>query len=156
MAIRELYVIDTCAIISFFDAVFVHAPGYDGSPHLSCRATGIINEAINSKWTQIRLSIPSVVFIEIYEKWLRTEEFCQRFFYEVFEPLRKSENVEIRPTDREVLEKLLCIGGKLADHDLHDRLVLASAMALEASLITSDNDVTAYCKTQHVVPGVFF
>ena len=77
------------------------------------------------------------------------------FFFEVFDPLRKSANVEIRPTDREVLEKLLCIGGQLADHDLHDRLVLASAMALEAPLITTDEDVTAYCNEKHVIPEVF-
>lgn len=152
---RELYVIDTCAVISFFDDVFVHASGYAGSPRLSNRATGIIDEAVNSGWTQIRLSVPSVVFIEIYEKWLRTEEFCRRFFYDVFEPLRKSANVEIRPTDREVLEKLLCIGGKLADHDLHDRLVLASAMALGAPLITTDAAVTAYVNENTVIPGVF-
>ena len=77
------------------------------------------------------------------------------FFYKVFDPLRKSANVEIRPTDREVLEKLLYIGGQLADHDLHDRLVLASAMALEAPLITTDEDVTAYCNEKHVIPEVF-
>ena len=152
---RELYVIDTCALISFFDGVFVHASGYDGSPRLSNRATGIITEAVNSGGTQIRLSIPSVVFIEIYEKWLHAEEFCRMFYYEVFEPLRKSGNVEIRPTDREVLENLMCIGGQLADHDLHDRLILASAMALRAPLITTDEVVTAYVKERGIVPGVF-
>ena len=149
---RELYVIDTCALIAFFDDVFKHAVGYDGSPALSNQVTKIIAEAINSGGTHIRLSIPSVVFIEIYEKWLITEEFCRMFFFEVFNPLRQSPNVEIRSTDREVLERLLSIGSPLEGHDLHDRLILASAIALESPLITTDEDVTEYIIKSGVVP----
>lgn len=151
---RELYVIDTCALISFFDEVFRHAPRYVRSPRLSNRAADIIATAVYSGSTQIRLSIPSVVFIEIYEKWLRTEEFCRMFLYEVFAPLKKSANVEIRPTDREVLETLLYIRGTLTDHDLHDRIILASAMALNAPLITTDGRLNEYVKTNPVVPDV--
>ena len=153
---RELYVIDTCALISFYDEVFKCAVGYDGSPPLSGRASNIIREAVYSGCTGVRLSIPSIVFIEIYEKWLKGEEFCRKFFYDVFEPLRASEFVEIRPTDKEVLEELLVIGGDLTDHDVHDRLVLASAIALGVPLITSDEDVTTYIKENNVVPAVFF
>ena len=151
---RELYVIDTCALIAFFDAAFAGAEGYDGSPVLSPRVVNLISEAIYSSFTKIRLSIPTVVFVEIYEKWLRSEEFCRKFFYDVFVPLQKSENIEIRPTDREVLERLLEIRGELEEHDLHDRLVLASAMALGAPLITTDERVTAYVNEKGVAPGV--
>jgi hypothetical protein len=151
---RELYVIDTCALISFFHVVFVHAKGYEGSPQLSRRVSSLIGEAVFSGWTRVRLSIPSVVFVEIYAKWLCSEEFCRMFFCEVYDPLRSSDNVEIRPTDREVLEYLLQIGGSLADHDLHDRLVLASAMALAAPLITTDAAVADYVNETHVLPCV--
>ncbi len=85
---RELYVIDTTALISFFDGVFRHSSKYNGSRPLSNRVNRIIREAVFSKRTHIRLSIPTVVFIEIYEKWLIPEEFCRRFFYEVFEPIK--------------------------------------------------------------------
>lgn len=151
---RKLYVIDTCALISFFDDVFASADGYEGSPKLSRRTTNLIREAIHSVATEVRLSIPTVVFLEIYEKWLRSEEFCRHFFFEVFTPLRSSENIEIHPTDREVLENLLRIQGALRDHDLHDRLILASAMALSAPLITFDMKVIDYVNKEHVVPCV--
>lgn len=152
----ELYVIDTCALISFFHSVFVHADGYQGSPELSPRSSDLIREAVYSTWTRVRLSIPNVVFMEIYEKWLCSEEFCRRFFCEVYEPLKKSDNVEIRPTDREVLVNLLKIHGSLANHDLHDRLVLASAMALSAPLITTDTDVINYVNDTHAIPRVLY
>lgn len=154
MIMRELYVIDTCALISFFDGVFLHAKGYGGSPPLSRRTYNLISEAVFSRGTIVRLSILSVVFVEIYEKWLRSEEFCRMFFCEVYDPLQKSDNVEIRPLDREILEHLLRIGGSLANHDLHDRLILASAMALAAPLITTDIAVTNYVKKTHILPCV--
>jgi len=151
---RELYVIDTCVLISFFGDVFTHAKGYERSPLLTTRTKGAISEAVYSRHTRVRLSIPSVVFVEIYEKWLRSREFCRRFFYEVFAPLRESPNVEIRAIDREVLGNLLKIGGRLARHDLHDRLVLACAMSLDAPLFTTDEEVTKYVEESGAIPGV--
>ena len=151
---RELYVIDTCAIISFYEPVFVGAPGYGGSQPLSIGVGSLISEAIHSDTTKVRLSIPSIVFVEIWQKWLKTEEFCQKFFYEVFVPLEKCENVEIRPTDREVFEHLLLIGGSLERHDIHDRLILATAIALEATLVTTDEVVTAYVEETKLLPAV--
>ncbi len=151
---RKLYVIDTNAVISYFDSVFRHSNKYNGLRPLSNRVMTTIEEAIFSKETHIRLSIPTVVFIEIYEKWLMSEEFCRRFFYEAFIPITQSQNIEIRPIDREVLENLLQIGGTLEDHDLHDRLILASAMALDAPLITTDRKIIRYIRNNHVVPSV--
>ncbi len=144
----KLYVIDTCALISFFHEVF----GED--PRLSPRATGIIGEAIYGTFTQLRVSIPSVVFIEIYEKWLRDEEFTRKFFYEVFTPITQSSNVEIKPIDREVLESLFSIGGNLAEHDVNDKIVLASAVMLATPLITLDEKITEYVKKSGVIPSV--
>ena len=148
------YVIDTCALISYYKDVFKGAAGYKGSPVLSKGTTNIIHEAIYHKCTQYRLSIPNIVFIEIYEKWLRTEEFCRKFFYDVFTPLRASDNIEIRPTDKEVLENLLCLNGQLANHDIHDRIVLASAMALNAPLITMDQKISSYVTSTHIIPEI--
>ena len=155
MTMRNLYVIDTNALISFFAGVFQHAEGYRDAPVLSKQATRIVNEAIVSPSTSIRLSIPMVVFVEIYEKWLRSEEFNRRFYYDVFTPLSRSENIEIRSIDREVLENLVDIGGCLKGHDIHDRLVLASAIALQAQLISTDDKITEYINTNKgVIPGV--
>jgi predicted nucleic acid-binding protein len=150
----KLYVIDTCALISFFHNVFAGVEGYKGTPSLSKVTATLIAEAIYSESTQLRLSIPSVAFMEIYEKWLYKEEFGRLFFYEVFEPLKQSENVEIRPTDREVLENFLKIGGALRNHELHDRLILATAMSLSAPLITFDKKITDYVRETQIIPGV--
>ena len=151
---RKLYVIDTCALISFYDGIFAHAEGYDGSPVLSRQTRNVIAEAINSEYTEVRLSIPTVVFLEIYEKWLRSEEFCRMFFYEVFTPLKKSENIEIRPIDRDVLENLTHIGGSLTNHELPDRLILASAVALCVPLITTDEKIATYVNETGILPCV--
>lgn len=93
------------------------------------------------------------MFVEIYEKWLKTEEFSRKFYYEIFSLLKQSPNVEVRPIDREVLENLIHIGGNLKNHDLHDKLVLASAIGLESPLITTDNDVINYVSKEKPIPG---
>jgi len=151
---RTLYVIDTNSIISFYHDVFKNVPDYQGSLELSSKAKRIISQAIISRTTRIRLSIPSVVFVEIYEKWLKTEEFARKFYYEIFSPLKQSPNVEVRPIDREVMENLIHIGGNLQNHDLHDKIILASAITLESQLITTDADIINYVHERNLIPGI--
>ena len=103
-----------------------------------------------------KFSIPSIVFIEIYEKWLCSNEFCRRVYYDVFEPLRKSHNIEIRETDKEVLHSLIIINPFLQNHDLHDKLILASALTLEASLITSDEIIIECVQNNNIKLEVFY
>ena len=43
--------------------------------------------------TNTKISIPSVVFVEIFEIWLREEEFAKKFYYEVFVPIIQSPNI---------------------------------------------------------------
>ena len=150
---RKLYVIDTNCLIAFYRNVFKDAPDYQGSPELSLRTKTIISQAIISRTTDIRLSIPSVVFVEIYEKWLKTEELSRKFYYEVFSLLKRSPNIEVRSIDREVLENLIHIGGNLKNHDLHDKLVLASAISLESPLITTDKAIINYVSKEKPIPG---
>lgn len=152
---RKLYVIDTNSLIAFYHDVFKDAPNYQGSPELSLKIKSIISQAVLSRTTNIRLSIPSVVFVEIYEKWLITEEFSRKFYYEVFSPLKQSPNIEVRPIDREVMENLIYIGGNLKKHDLHDKLILASAITLESPLITTDEGIINYVSERNVIPGIF-
>ena len=150
------YVIDTNGLLSFFAGVFYDAPGYDGSPTISQKARNAIQEAVYSFGGGVLLSVPSIVFIEIYEKWLRSEEFFRKFFYEVFTPLKQSPNVEIRAIDQEVLENLLTVDGCLAEHDLHDKIVVASAMTLECSIITYDHKIIEFVGNgERKIPKVF-
>jgi predicted nucleic acid-binding protein len=111
-------------------------------------------EAFRTSPTDIKLSIPAVVFVEVFEKWLISEEFASRFHYEVFAPISESPNIEVKPIDQEVLENLVRIGGALADHDMHDKIILASAMMLNCPLITTDHAIIAYVKKNPVIPFI--
>ncbi len=145
---ERLYVIDTNAIISYFNQVF-HQP-----PLLSAKATHLIEQALSTSSDTVKLSIPSVVFVEIYEKWFRTEEFARKFQYEVFELIKQSPNIEIKPIEREVLENILSIRESLSNHEIHDKIILASAMMLNCSLITTDQSISDYVNKYRVIPAV--
>lgn len=153
---KKRYVIDTNGLISFFAGVFEDASGFDGAPSLSQKTKNTIKKAVSPIEGGVLLSVPSIVFIEIYEKWLRSEEFFRKFFYEVFIPLKQSPNVEIRAIDQEVLENLLTVDGCLAEHDLHDKIVVASAMTLECSIITVDPKIIEFVENgERKIPRVF-
>lgn len=150
------YVIDTNGIISFFSEIFRCSPRYDNSPSISQNTINIIKEALSPQEGAVLLSVPSVIFIEIYEKWLSSEEFKSKFWYEVFTPLKQSPNIEIRAIDQEILENLLSVGGTLKQHDLHDKIVVAAAITLECSIITTDTKIMKFVKNeQNIVPSAF-
>lgn len=147
------YVADTNSLIAFFHDVFYDAPNFNGAPQLSKKTSDIIEQAVFSPSSDVRLSIPSVVFFEIHEKWLKTEEFLRRFYYDVFVSLKDAPNVEIRPIDEEILDNLTRIRGCLTDHDLHDKLVVATAVALECGLITTDSLIQEFVKSESAIPA---
>jgi predicted nucleic acid-binding protein len=140
------FVLDTCALIDYFNDVF------EVDRILSPRACGLIEQALTNAPSYVKLSIPSVVFVEIFEKWLTNEEFTAKFRYEVFERIVNSPNVEIKPLEQEVIECLLDLGDELRDHDLHDKIILASAKMLNCRLITIDSKIIAYVATRRTIP----
>jgi len=139
------YVTDTNSIISYFNDVF-SVPQI-----LSARARSIIHLAIDIHSSDVRLSIPSVVFLEIYDKYFVDEEIARKIRYEVFEPIKNSPNIEIKPLEQEVLENLLKISDELKSHEIHDKIVLASAMMLNCALITTDGSLIGYIKKHRVI-----
>jgi PIN domain nuclease of toxin-antitoxin system len=54
--------------------------------------------------------------------------------------------------DKEILEKLIHINGQLQHHDLHDKIILASAMVLSCKLITNDPKIIGYIDQTQVIP----
>ena len=121
---------------------------------ISNRAHALIDVALSPRPQNVQLSIPTVVFVEVFDKWLIEEEFAEKFYYEVMTPILDSPNIEIKPIEREVLENMLSIGAELADHEVHDKLILASAMMLQRPLITSDTKIIEFVKKYHVIPSV--
>jgi len=148
MTTPELFVIDTNTIINYFHDVF-HV-----NNQVSSQIAHIFKTALNDYEGEIKLSIPSIVFVEIFEKWLRSEEFSRQFFYEVFLPIKESPNIEIKPLDKEVLHELLTIEGSLKRHDLHDKIVLASAISLKCKLISTDTKLIQFVNETHVISEV--
>ncbi len=145
-----LYVCDTTAVIEYFDDVF------ERGCRLSPNGRAIIAEALCSTPGDVRLSIPAVVFVEVFDKWCRAEEFSRKFWYEVYQTLKESPNVEFKPIDQEVVESVLEIGGNLARHEIHDKIVLACAITLKCRLITSDREIGRYNMTHRVIPAVVY
>jgi PIN domain nuclease of toxin-antitoxin system len=145
----QRYVLDTSGLIAYFENVFPQPK------RLSDKVRTLIAEALNSQTTPIRISVPSVVFIEVFDGWLDSEEVLRKFYYEVFRPMLESPNVEIRAIEQEVLESLLKIGAPLDNHDIHDKIILASAISLQCPLITSDSAIAAYI-SEHGLPRVMW
>lgn len=143
-----LYVIDTNGIIGYFDEVFKAAS------NLSNYARTLIECALSAFPQDVKLSVPTVVFVEIFEKWLDGEEMAAKFHYEVFNLLARSPNIEIKPLEQEVLENVLQIGGTLAEHEIHDKIILASAIMLNCPMITTDTKIREYVEVSRVIPSV--
>ena len=89
MTTPELFVIDTNTIIRYFHNVFHE------DKKVSSRIVTIVQTALSPYEGNIKISIPSIVFVEIFEKWLRNEEFSKKFYYEVFLPIKESPTTKL-------------------------------------------------------------
>lgn len=110
----------------------------------------------NSKYLII---IPGVVFIEIFDKWFRgntraDEEFRAKFISEVFNRIKLAPNIEIRELDIEVLKSFLDLQDKNIKLENRDKIVLATDVILQSSLITSDTMLKEYCDKYKVIPEI--
>lgn len=142
------FVVDTSALISYFAAVF-QRPSQLSEKGLRIMELGLEKD-------KVILIIPSVVFVEIFKKWFVSEETSRKIRYEVYERIKAQPNVEIKPLEQEVLENFLMIIDIEPDYnfDNHDKQVLASAMMLQAPLITSDSKLIRYNKRKRVIPDI--
>jgi hypothetical protein len=144
----DRYVIDTCAVISYFEDIF------KGNSSISGDSLNIIDLAFSS--SEILLVFPSTVFIEIYAKWFANDERKAAIISEVYLRIKARENMEIRPLDRETLENFCLITDIENDFnfDNRDKQILAVAMTLECPLITSDNRLIRYNERKKVIPKI--
>lgn len=144
---RQFAVIDTTALISYFSAVF------NRPSQISEDATKLIRHAFQSD-NDVLLSIPSIVFVEIFDKWIVNDEFRAMFMSEVLEVIAQCPNIEIKPIDEEVLQMFVSISDSVANLENHDKIILASAMTLQWPLITSDSKIVKYVKKHKVIPAI--
>ena len=146
----RLFVPDTTAIISTFDNVF------NAKSKISSKSMGLIRRAFMNDPT-IKLSIPSIVFVEIYEKWYArwSLEEIEKFKSEIFYPATRNPNIEIKPIEKEVLENFIEIDDDIVNLENHDKVILASAMMLYCPLITNDPKVIKYAGRTGVIPKIY-
>ncbi len=144
---RQFAVIDTTALISYFDIVFHR------QPQISQDAIKFMQHAFRSD-KDVLLSIPSIVFIEIFDKWVIDDEFRAMFISEVLEVISQCPNIEIKPIDEEVLQMFISLNDPIVNLENHDKIILASAMALQWPLITSDSKLVRYVKKYKVIPTI--
>jgi hypothetical protein len=143
----NLFVLDTNSLISYFSDIF----GVMSS--ISSNAISIIRRAFLND-PSVRLSIPSVVFVEIFDKWFNSEEFRSKFLAEVFHPITSAHNIEIKRIDQEVLENFIAIDDRVVNLENHDKIILACAMMLECPLITCDPKIIEYIEKDKVIPSI--
>lgn len=149
MITDKSFVIDTVTVISYFKSFFKRPN------KISLSSINIIREAFNYE-SQYRITIPSIVFVEIFEKWLIDEEMLTKFRREVFTPIIEAENFEIRSLDIEVLENFAKINDDKIKLENHDKIVLATAMTLNRPLITSDRKIRKFVKKYKVIPSIYY
>ncbi len=147
---KKRFVIDTTAIISYFDSVF------EQGTQITKDALNFIGNAFETEYETI-LIIPGVVFVEIFDKWFRDaggEEFQAKFRSEVLEPVLRAPNIEIREVDSEILEAFLTLQDQDINLENRDRLILASAVVLNTPLITSDSKLGRFVRKNKVIPYI--
>jgi PIN domain nuclease of toxin-antitoxin system len=144
---KQRFVIDTNALIGYFHRVL------DQPPRMSRHAFSLIRKAFYYP-DEIILIIPSIAFIEVFEQFILNEESQAKFKAEVLQPIRHAPNIEIRPIDLEVLENFLLLEDQNVRLENHDRIILASAMALQCPLITSDPQIKRLNKRRRFIPKV--
>lgn len=144
---RVHLVLDSCAVISYFGEFFM------GPNTLSSKARMLIEQGFSND-SSVRITIPSLVIVEIYEKWLVTVDKLDFFRKYIFELIMESPNVEIRPLDSETIETFLQIDDGAVNLECHDRLILAVAVLLDGHIVTSDGEIDTYVKKRRVTRGV--
>jgi predicted nucleic acid-binding protein len=144
-------VIDTNCLIFYFSQLFLQP---NRRQHrFSATTLNLLDQAFGGA-PDVLLSIPSIVFVEIFDKWLTNEEFAKKFYYEVYLRVRESQNIEVRGIDAEVIECAIQIGDIMASHDMHDKIILASAIILDCPLVTTDETIIEYVKKFNVIPRI--
>jgi predicted nucleic acid-binding protein len=144
---NDTYIIDTTSLISYFHNIF------EVSSVISKNSIDIIEKGFNG---ELKLIIPSIVFIEIFCKWYLTQEKIERIRYEMFLNIKDQEKIHICPIEIEVLQNVAIIAGINSDikFDNHDKQVLATAMMYSCPLITSDKKIMKFVKKYKVIPEI--
>lgn len=132
------YVVDTHAVIWHFPKAFGQMSGN------SEKVGRILRETLVDDLSPNRLVVPSIVFVEIFDKFSRTREESSRVYYECFVPLKECDRIELRELDFEILEAVSQVGGVLDSHEINDKIIVATARVLNSPILTKDPKIHEY------------
>jgi len=144
---EKLFVLDANALISYFKEVFSEEPTISNS------ALKIIDKGFNN-YDLVKLSIPSIAFVEIFDNFCISDEDTQKIRYEIILPIFEMPNIEVRELDKEVLENIILLDDNIVNLENHDKIVLSTAMVLDSPLITSDNNIMEYVQKDRVIERI--
>lgn len=145
----QVFVIDTNVFINYFNVMF------NENDRLSSDARRIISRCLDETFPFYKLIIPSMVFVEVFDNMLRTEELLMQFRYEVFNFLNVNPYVEIKPIEKEVLERFIEIDNYENNLENHDKIILSCAMQMNCPLFTFDEKVQTYVGSTGVIPAIY-
>ncbi len=140
------FVADTCAILSYYHGII----GSEIS--VSDDSMNLLFNAFSGS-SSVYLSIPSIVFVEVYEKWCSTKEMILKIQYEILNPILELPNIEIREIDDEILMNVFRLDDSIENLEAPDKIILSSAMSLFCPLITSDRKIINYVNRDQVIPS---
>lgn len=143
MNIPKKYILDTCAIISYFKDIF------NDDKDISKEIRNEISTALSpSRYFQspVKLIIPAMAFIEIRDKWCCRDEEREKIRHEVFLTFSDCENVNICPFEENIMREALSLNKYDCSFDNHDKYFIATALVYESPLITSDEKIKKFQK----------
>ncbi|MCZ4221938.1 PIN domain-containing protein [Pedobacter rhodius] len=145
----HLFVFDTVSFINY------HFDFFDEKLKLSKNVVDDIKRCLSPDFLDYKLIIPSIVFVEIFDKQLKTDEKASKFKSEILSVFLDSDDVEIKGLDAEILEIFYNIDNDIIKLETHDKLILSSAIQMKAKLITNDEKIKTYIDTTGEVEIVF-
>ena len=143
------FVFDTVGFINY------HFDFFQQSSSLSQKTIKDIEKCFSSDFIDYKLIVPSIVFIEIFDKQLNSDERAAQFKYEILSKYLNCEDVEIKGIDKEVLEIYQNINNKIVLLETHDKIILSSAIQMQGKLITNDGKIKTYINATNEIDLVF-
>ena len=141
----QYYVVDTTTIISYYHEIFKQ------ESKINRKYLSLITQAFNS-YSKIRIIIPSIVFIEIFEKWCKREEESRCIYSEIFSPINDAANFEISPLQSEVLKNFISIDDSVINLENHDKIIVATSLMHECPIISDDPKIKRYMNSYSGIP----
>ena len=143
------FVFDTVGFINY------HHDFFNEKSSLSANVIDDIEKCFSPDFINYKLIIPSIVFVEIFDKQLGNDEKAAKFKYEILSKYLYCDDVEIKALDKEVLEIYYGINDNVIQLETHDKIILSSTIQMKGKLISNDGKIKTYVDATNVVELVF-